>query len=148
MCGIPGSGKTTYASMHYPGALICSADHGMLVDGQYAFAPKKLSAAHGACFRKAVEALQAGEELIVVDNTNLTAVEISPYMAAAQAYGVEAKVVTLRIDPAIAGPRNQHGIPHSVVVNLARRLDETPLEPRWRSEVYAWNVLKNCYQHL
>lgn len=164
--GIPGSGKSTFAKKALPKAtLIASADDGMMegegTERKYVFAPAKLPAAHGACLRAVIEALQAGaaqkvlaetaaaggvtlpvaEPVIVVDNTSTSIAEVAPYVAAGQAYGAEVVIMTLRIDPAVAGPRNTHGVPQAGVERMAKALDEGSgaMPPWWDHEVLTWD---------
>ena len=167
--GIPGSGKTTFTKKALPKAdLIASADDGMMEGEKYVFHPAKLPAAHGACLRKVVEALQAGaaqkvlakaaategitlpasEAVIIVDNTSTSVAEIAPYVAVGQAYGAEVVIMTLRIDPAIAGPRNVDGVPQAGVDRMAAALDEGTkgMMPWWDHEVLTWDVETSQYQ--
>lgn len=141
--GIPGAGKSTFIKKELPRVdVIASADDGMMVDGKYMFDPAKLPAAHGACLRKVVAALQGGKaELIVVDNTSTSIAEIAPYVALGQAYGAEVVVMTLRIDPAIAGPRNVHGVPQEGVNRMAAALDRGSEEmpPWWDHSQLTWD---------
>ena len=106
MSGVSGSGKSTYARSadfrkRYlnPGGdwTAVSADHHFInLDGEYKFDPAQLSAAHAACFRSFIEALQNAVDLVIVDNTNTTAIEIAPYILGAQAFGYHAEVLMLR----------------------------------------------------
>ena len=167
--GIPGSGKSTFAKKELPKAdLIASADDGMMVDGVYKFDPAKLPAAHGACLRSVVEALQEGaaqrvlaktaategiilpaaEPVIVVDNTSTSIAEVAPYVAVGQAYGAEVVIMTLRIDPAIAGPRNTHGVPQVGVDRMAAALDKGTegIMPWWDHEVLTWDPETSEYR--
>ena len=130
--GIPGSGKSTFIEallkelgIPRQSMLVCSADHFFMVDGEYRFDPAKLPAAHGACKRAFVEALQAAvrcqpgaPEVIVVDNTNLSAVEMAPYVEFGQAYGATVQVVTIECDPEVAQARNVHGVPAATYARM------------------------------
>lgn len=129
--------------------------------GAYEFDPQKIGQAHSACMRAYVEAVQhclgvagahvtilrgvpgsgkstwakthAAELDIVVDNTAPGNVDVAPYAALAQAYGVPYEVVTIRVDPAVAAARNVHGVPHEVVEKMAKWLDHgtETLMPWW-----------------
>ncbi len=61
LCGLPGSGKTTWAKQNYPGARIVSADDFFMVQGPtgkvYMFDPAKLSDAHALCLREFTETI-------------------------------------------------------------------------------------------
>jgi len=164
--GIPGSGKSTFAKKELPKAdLIASADDGMMEGDKYVFNPAKLPAAHGACLRAVIEHLQDGlaqqeldrmsginrnmpEPLIVVDNTSTSVAEIAPYVAVGQAYGAEVVIMTLRIDPKVAGPRNTHGVPQVGVDRMAAALDEGTkgLMPWWDHELLIWDPEMSEYR--
>jgi hypothetical protein len=162
--GIPGSGKSTFAKTNLPEAdLIASADDGMMVDGVYKFDPAKLPAAHGACLLAVIAALQEGaaqnemarisgislsEMVIVVDNTSTSVAEVAPYVAVGQAYGAEVVIMTLRIDPKIAGPRNVHGVPQAGVDRMAAALDKGSegMMPWWDHEVLTWDPETSEYR--
>ena len=171
--GIPGSGKSTFAKKELPKAdLVASADDGMMEGDKYVFNPAKLPAAHGACLRAVIEKLQQGVSLetailrsqqpefagslravpydpvIVVDNTSTSVAEIAPYVAVGQAYGAEVVIMTLRIDPKIAGPRNTHGVPQVGVDRMAAALDEGTkgLMPWWDHELLIWDGETSRYR--
>ena len=151
--GIPGAGKSRFIRENYPTAVVASADDGMMEHGVYVFHPSKLTAAHGACLRKAIEQAQAQagcgtENILVIDNTSITAIEIAPYAAIAQAYDLECEVVTLQIPAEIAGPRNSHGVPQQSVERMAARLDQERLAPWWKKHYYSWNVEEARYDYI
>jgi predicted kinase len=129
--GIPGAGKTTQvAGLNLnPNTVRCSADDFFINDeGVYVFDLNRIGDAHGACFRKAVAALIEGKD-VIVDNTNISAVECAPYMLAAQAYGAEAEVVTVLCNPRLAAARNTHGVPEARVfaMDAALRAEDLPV---------------------
>jgi len=125
IAGISGSGKSTLAGAECGGSVRCSADD-FFTDkvGDYHFNPAKLGEAHAMCLRKFVEALLAGKDA-VVDNTNTTSTELAPYIALANAYGVDLRIVVIRCDAEIAARRNTHGVPERAVRAMASRLERT-----------------------
>lgn len=137
LSGISGAGKSTYIKKNHPNAIVCSADDFFMIDGEYRFDPTKLGQAHATCFRKYLNQLSFAtgysphSEDIVVDNTNTTAMEISPYVLAAEAYGVEYEIVTLVVDPSIATKRNVHKVPEKTVFAMAKKLAGRILPPWW-----------------
>jgi predicted kinase len=135
--GIPGCGKSTYAKKHFSNAKIVSADDFFMQSGEYKHDGARLSEAHQACWLAFYEAVLQGLPMIVVDNTNTTVFEISPYVLPAEAHRYEVKILTLTCDLAIAAARNVHGVPLQSVERMAKRLDEqTPLMPsRWDHEI-------------
>lgn len=126
-------------------------------DRKYEFDATKLSLAHGACFRGYIESLVAGpgffgasdapsirwqneNHLVLVDNTNTTTEEISPYILGAQAYGYDAEVITL-VKPVnmnwgeYSGAcfrRNSHGVSEQGVQAQYQRILNRRLPPWWK----------------
>jgi predicted kinase len=157
MIGCQGSGKSTWAKNNRPDAVICSADDYFVRDGEYRFDPRQLGAAHGACFRKAIEAVQDNTVLaqsdpmmreqmkrmgvkpadVVIDNTGSTVAELAPYHALAQAYGCDLEIVWVHCDPDVAAARTTHGVPHDAVVATQDRIDRLMLPVFWhRTEIH------------
>lgn len=136
--GIPGAGKSTWIEKNIRiDHRVVSADH-HFVDpetGGYKFDPTQLGVAHARCLRKFVQHLEDLPQswTVVVDNTNTTAVEISPYYALAEAFRCDVEIVTLHCDPDVAARRNVHGVPGSTVYPMDRRLRAEVLPPRWRN---------------
>src|SRR5947208_2089191 len=96
MRGLPGSGKSTWVEENHPNAYVCSADHYHMRDGIFCYNAAKSAEAHKQCLGKFLRVLQdeaAGEfpyglpSEVVIDNTNTTAWEISPYHRLAAAPG-------------------------------------------------------------
>ncbi len=147
MSGTAGSGKSTEAKRiakeNYDGGLgtgnvvICSADDYFvkLGSGEYKFDPRLLSQAHEECLLKFMGVFQSvwRPKAVIIDNTNLTAIEMAPYVAIAAAYGCEIEIVTVICDPKIACSRNVHGVPLQSVERMAQTLRQREL-PRF------WNV--------
>jgi tRNA uridine 5-carbamoylmethylation protein Kti12 len=147
LCGIPGSGKSTYLGKNLPNALICSAD---LYPGLYTypegpnnptFNPSLLPKAHAACLRRFVGYVTCDDPQdapdVVVDNTNTTIAEIAPYAALALAYGHELEIVTLACDPETGARRNTHGVPLAACQAMADRLYSRTLPPWWPTKIVA-----------
>lgn len=141
LCGVSGSGKSTYIANNFPKATVCSADHFFIADnGEYVFDSKKLSEAHAYCLRKFVQHLQApgltGGQVgtLVVDNTNTSMQEVAPYAALANAYGFDTEIIVLQADPVEAHKRNQHCVPLKSVMGQFDRLRglEKSLPPWWK----------------
>ena len=143
MAGVPGSGKSHYVNnkLGLSRESVVSADNFFVgSDGVYRFDPSQLGAAHGDCLRGFVSSLHQGLRTVVVDNTNTTAIEMSPYVALAAAYGYEVEIVRVGCDPAVAAARNTHGVPERAVRAMAERLDKTfqeGLPPFWNVKVTA-----------
>lgn len=123
MRGVSGSGKSTWVRQHYPEAVVVSADDFfVLPSGERKFDPEKKGEAHQSCWRRFHEALTAKKLLIVVDNNNITAWEIAPYVLPAQALGYEVQILTLLVDPETAIKRKDW-VPPSVTRAKASMLE-------------------------
>ena len=129
--GIPGAGKTTYASKAFPRARILSTDrYFKRPDGTYRFDASRLSEVHEACLRDCRVALNERATPIVIDKCNLSWKAIEPYVKAARAACYEVRVVTLFAEPLTCWRRNVHKVPQAKVLELAQLLRQTRL-PAW-----------------
>lgn len=162
LMGVSGAGKNKFIETNMPWTnMIVSADDFFMKEGKYVFDAAKLGAAHGSCFRKFVDVLRKDADihidgtvennitgLIVVNNTNSSLSEIAPYMAAAQAYGADASVICLRINPEIAAARAIHGASLETIVKMAERIEKTlkELPPWWDKEVMQWDPGTSSYR--
>lgn len=145
--GLPGSGKTTWAEAR-ESAVICSADQHQVVDGAYRYDPAKVQEAHDQCFREFLGHVDAvvNAELpfateenpveIVVDNTNVTAVELAPYVRIAQVCKIPYRILYFPCDVQTAARRNIHGVPHGTLLYKQRMLLTEVLPPGWVQEIY------------
>jgi len=136
LCGVSGSGKSTYIKNHFPDADVCSADHFFMSAGGYHFNPAKLSLAHGECLKKfvyLVSTVPHGNDDVVVDNTNTTMSEVAPYAALALAYGHDLEIIIIDARLEKAAARNVHGVPLAGVNGQYQRLLalEAALPPWW-----------------
>lgn len=154
LIGAPGSGKSHFANdtwiRHEGRVTIVSADAYFTdaATGKYHFNPARLADAHAECLRLFTKALvnvatfgrhaDADKRLIIVDNTNTTALEIAPYYAVARAFRARILLVNFaafaHADECVA--RNTHGVPEAVVrAAHARTCKIFPeLPPYWECE--------------
>jgi len=84
MRGIPGCGKSTFVEeLKAPfgeRVVVVSADDYFMKDGEYKFDPTKIRDAHTQCQEKFDAAMKNDAvELIIVDNTNITARDMAHY---------------------------------------------------------------------
>jgi len=95
MRGVSGSGKTTVAARiaKERGGVVFSTDDFFDKDGQYEFDPRMLPQNHAKNQSSAEEAMRNGVSPIVIDNTNIQAWEMKPYVNAAKRHGYEVKIV-------------------------------------------------------
>ncbi len=141
MRGLPGSGKSTQASImavnHMAGGgrsvAICSTDSYFLnEDGKYIFDPSKLGLYHGRNQYQAHQHMFMKTELIIIDNTNTTHKEMKPYKDSAEQFGYEVEEEWVDeielLDPEalpsyidICAKRNTHGVPKEAIERMAKR---------------------------
>ena len=131
--GVPGSGKSFLAKQlaKSRGAVIVSAD--TYFEGRkIAFNPALIGEAHASCFRAFLRTASAKRSDIVVDNTNLTAWEISPYYLGSAALGYDAEILEVDCDPSVAFARQTHGVPAHVHKGMAAAFYNERLPPFWK----------------
>ncbi len=134
MQGVSGAGKTHHTPWS---AYIVSADYYFMRGTEYQFDASKLGEAHGECLRCFTEAVLRGQELIVVDNTNTTPVEVAPYYALALAYGYDVVIKYIPCsDLKLAAERNRHGVPLKTIEQQAKRIENFAkhMPPYWNRE--------------
>lgn len=79
--GLPGCGKSTFAGEFLGHAEIYSTDNFFKdINGDYQFDKTRLSEAHKWTREACFEALEAGVETVVLDNTNVEEWEFLPYL--------------------------------------------------------------------
>jgi len=125
--GPSGSGKSTYIKNNLPGAVVCSADdYHYNAAGVYDWRPANIGPSHKFCMTKFKEALDNGDPLIVVDNTNTTLKEIEPYVKFAREYDADIEIVRLDIPLEKLYGRNVHGVPDTTVKAMNDRMQAIP----------------------
>lgn len=135
MSGTSGSGKNTYIKKHYPNAQVVSADDYFEVDGRYTFNHSKLGKAHAECLKKYIKLLSVPPsygDIVVVNNTNTSALEIAPYVSIAAAFEVTVELITLLKDPKICAERNVHNVPLASVEKMAAAIKNRQLPKMWK----------------
>lgn len=144
LSGPSGIGKTTFANTLLADddmlARSCSANSFFMNNGEFRFDPRDLPLAHAKCFKSFITALEAGVEHIIIDNTNTTFQEISPYVLGAQAFGYrhELKIFTLAPDVedfdrcvyALA-QRSVHGVRESTIRKQLNNIQCPPSYWNW-----------------
>lgn len=134
--GLPGSGKSRYTKER--DCAVFSADRFFERGGNYFFEPSRIGDAHLDCFAKYLNHMREcanGDGLVCVDNTNIHASEISPYVMVAAVFGVDVKVITFMCDPFTAYKRQVHGVPGNVFMSMYQDLLSERLPPYWKHTI-------------
>ncbi|KAM4812013.1 NEDD4-binding protein 2 isoform X1 [Urocitellus parryii] len=123
--GLPGSGKSFLARTlqeDNPSGVILSTDDYFYINGQYQFDVKYLGEAHEWNQNRAKEAFEKKISPIIIDNTNLQAWEMKPYVALSQKH--KYKVLFREPDtwwkfkPKELARRNIHGISKEKITRM------------------------------
>lgn len=125
--GLPGASKSTTADEIkelYPKTIICSADHYFIKNGIYTFNRDKLGLAHALCKEKFKNAIDNDDEIVIVDNTNLTRKECLPYVkyATQKEYFIIIKSFPV-IDLDVLVARNKHGVTREILEKMVTRYE-------------------------
>ncbi|XP_054649157.1 NEDD4-binding protein 2-like 2 [Dunckerocampus dactyliophorus] len=128
MRGLPGSGKSTMARELLstgPSGLILSTDDYFADRDGYRYDPGLLGAAHEWNQRRAGDAMYDSRSPVIIDNTNLQAWEMKPYirMALQRGYRVDfcEPNTSWKFDPYELAKRNKHGVPQEKIAQMLDR---------------------------
>ncbi|XP_075608393.1 NEDD4-binding protein 2 [Balearica regulorum gibbericeps] len=128
--GVPGSGKSYLARTlleDNPGGIILSTDDYFYKHGQYHYDPDCLGEAHDWNRKRAKEAFERRISPIIIDNTNIQAWEMKPYVTLAQQF--KYKVVFREPDtwwkfkPKELERRNIHGVSKERIKRMLERYE-------------------------
>jgi predicted kinase len=137
MQGIPGSGKGFVNKRDYPSALVCSADDYFRTrnpnydNGGEGFDPSHLGKAHKQCQDRVRMAMECGEPIVVVDNTNLDDKSIKTYVKLARTFGYDIEICRVECDITVAAARNSHGVPEFVYERMGKAFDKWKLTDKF-----------------
>lgn len=128
MRGLPGSGKSTRAKellSSGPSGLILSTDDYFFHGEVYRYDPCLLGAAHEWNQRRAEDAMHDGRSPIIIDNTNIQAWEMKPYvkMALKRGYRVDfcEPDTSWKFDPYELAKRNTHRVRQGTIAQMMER---------------------------
>jgi len=121
MRGLPGSGKSTKARTY--GGTIVSADDHMIKDGVYKFDATRLGYVHGRCYYEFKEAVDRGDAIVIVDNTNISPKEYKRYRQYARGRGYEVEIDTIEsgLTCEELAERNTHNVPLESIKRMNER---------------------------
>ncbi len=127
MRGLPGSGKSVAA--YWIGGTICSADHFFTKNGRYVFDPKMLFEAHEACMKKARDACEREDRVVVIDNTNIKVWNFQYYLNLAETHGYKVQIIDMydsgKTDEQLF-QRNLHEVPLDTITRMRRDWEKFP----------------------
>lgn len=118
MQGIPGSGKTTIAKeirAQTAGVILSTDDFWYEVtEGDttyrgdtYKFDRSRLGEAHQWNQKRAEDSMRFGASAVIIDNTNIRARDVIPYVVAARIHGYDIQVRRVDVDPQVAIARQE-----------------------------------------
>ncbi|NXP55642.1 N4BP2 protein, partial [Heliornis fulica] len=128
--GVPGSGKSYLARTlleDNPGGIILSTDDYFYKHGQYHYDPDSVGLAHDWNRKRAKEAFEMRISPIIIDNTNIQAWEMKPYVTLAQQF--KYKVMFREPDtwwkfkPKELERRNIHGVSKEKIKKMLERYE-------------------------
>ncbi|XP_078513281.1 NEDD4-binding protein 2-like 1 [Lissotriton helveticus] len=129
--GLPGSGKTTLTRQlkhAFPSAVTFSTDDFFInEDGTYEYSPDFLGEAHMWNQKRAKKAMKNGKSPIIIDNTNIHAWEMKPYvlMALQNNYEVIFREPETRwkFNVQELARKNSHGVPKEKIQRMKEQYE-------------------------
>ncbi len=116
--GLPGSGKSTFASIL--SGWVLEADMYFMQDGVYHFDASKLAEAHEWCRTECLRYMEAEKPKIIISNTFTREWEMKAYRELAEKYGY--KVHTVIVENRHGGV-NTHNVPDATLGNMLNRFE-------------------------
>ncbi|NXN12999.1 N4BP2 protein, partial [Indicator maculatus] len=128
--GVPGSGKSYLARTlleDNPDGIILSTDDYFCKNGQYHYDPDCLGEAHDWNRKRAKEAFEMRISPIIIDNTNIQAWEMKPYVTLAQQFKYEVMFrepdTWWKFKPKELERRNIHGVSKEKIKRMLERYE-------------------------
>jgi predicted kinase len=116
--GIPGAGKTTFATELLSGAIMVEADMFFSTAQGYHYDPELIGAAHAWCQDTARQALSQTERDVVVSNTSTTEKEIKVYKDMADELGI--RFISIIVENRHSN-ESIHNVPQEVIEKMRNR---------------------------
>uniref|UniRef100_W5KW86 NEDD4 binding protein 2-like 2 n=1 Tax=Astyanax mexicanus TaxID=7994 RepID=W5KW86_ASTMX len=130
MRGLPGCGKSTLAKEILscgPDGLILSTDDYFFQEDSYFFDPTLLGNAHDWNQKRARDAMLDRRSPVIIDNTNVQAWEMKPYVTLALECGYRVDFVEpdtrWKCDPTELEKRNTHRVPRDTIAKMLDRFE-------------------------
>ncbi|XP_004680251.2 PREDICTED: NEDD4-binding protein 2-like 2 [Condylura cristata] len=128
--GLPGSGKTTLSRIllgQSPDGIVFSTDDYFHHQDGYRYNVNQLGDAHDWNQNRAKQAINQGRSPVIIDNTNIQAWEMKPYveMAIEKGYKVEfhEPETWWKFDPEELEKRNTHGVSRKKIAQMLDRYE-------------------------
>ncbi|NXJ91796.1 N4BP2 protein, partial [Corythaixoides concolor] len=128
--GVPGSGKSYLARAlleDNPGGIILSTDDYFSKHGQYHYDPDCIGEAHDWNRKRAKEAFEMRISPIIIDNTNIQAWEMKPYVTLAQQFNYKVMFrepdTWWKFKPKELERRNIHGVSKEKIKRMLERYE-------------------------
>lgn len=126
MRGVPGSGKSYLAhQLKGNGVALSADDYFINYQGQYVFDRNLLGVAHEWNQKRANEELQKGTNPVIIDNTNLEAWEIQPYVMMALRHNYSVELIEpdtpWREDVRVLSQKNIHRVPREKIREMLEK---------------------------
>jgi hypothetical protein len=121
--------------------VVCSANDYFTDDkGVYRFDIEKIHEAHHKCLRLFLSEVVVTRTAarLIVDNTNVHPIAIAPYIAIAEAYGVEYEIVRMMPAGLTVGDmaaRCIHNVPVDKIESMQYVMRNNPLPNYWKREL-------------
>lgn len=129
--GAPSTGKTRLAQKikEEEGAIVFNNDTLIEINGIYKWNEELALQAHCENQKLLMQSMRKGDELLVLDNTNVSPYECIPHIRLAKYYGYQYKVIETSklIDIKELEKRNKHNVPASVIEEMLKILNSVPL---------------------
>jgi len=121
--GPSGVGKSTKAKELGISGTTLSTDDFWMKDGKYIFDPLRIAEAHQWNQSRARECLKKSVSPVIIDNTNINAWEMKPYVYMAQEFGYQIQIVPVEVKntPQELAKRNKHGVPENVIQEMIQK---------------------------
>jgi len=125
MRGPSGAGKSTKAKELGISGTTLSTDDFWMKDGEYKFDINRIGEAHQWNQQRTRECLKKGISPVIVDNTNIEAWEMKPYVGMAQQYGYQIRIVPVEVKNTAQelAQRNKHGVPADAIQKMLDKYD-------------------------
>ncbi|XP_050416373.1 uncharacterized protein LOC126830144 [Patella vulgata] len=126
--GLPGSGKSHLAREIKGNGIILSTDDYFIQDGIYMFEPNDLPTAHIWNRQRAINAMEAGTNPVIIDNTNTKIWEMKPYAKSALQNGYNIVIMEpdtpWKFKARELQAKNIHGVSKDVIHKMKDRYDK------------------------